>query len=197
MSARATERPIIFSAPMVRALLAGQKTQTRRVLKKQPPRELPFLGLYAPHLTAVWGLEGATLEDPDFATPLPYATGDTLWLRESWQCGMSNDGPQISYRATPDYFPIDAWNGPNEGAGPSFNYDLCPGANFSHWLGDVIEKDGPWRSPLHMPRWAARIALKVTQVRVQRLNHISQYDANAEGVASLTAFQDIVSRALW
>ena len=178
------DRPIIFSAPMVRALLDGRKTQTRRVLGNSGPgrgRSNIF--------SAQIGWSDSYVLDPGNANwrerDTPYAPGDRLWVREAWQTGTSDDGPQISYRATPDYFEIDAWDGEDFGVGPSFNEGRCPGATFSHWLPDVLADDGPWRSPIHMPRWASRLTLTITDVRVQRLQEISAEDVTAEGIEPL------------
>jgi len=192
-----TDLPIIFSAPMIRALLEGRKTQTRRVLK------LPTKGIYERKDMGGWtptingGGGSFTIARDGSRVPAretigiwhqttgrcldaPWQTGDRLWVRETHQFGSSCDGPQMTFRATPDYFSIDAWDGPDEGAGPSFNYDKCRGADFSHWLSDVLSSDGPWRSPLHMPRWASRLTLIVLDVRVQRLHEITHADADAE-----------------
>lgn len=153
-------KPILFSGPMVRALLDGRKTQTRRMLKPQPV------------------LRGATWHQQRWHG---FAVGDRLWVRESWQGINTEDGPQLSYRATPDYFPIDAWDGPDEGVGPSFNYDKCPCTDFSVWGSDLLSNDKPWRPGIHMPRWASRLTLEVTRVKVQRVQDISEQDAIAEG----------------
>lgn len=108
--------------------------------------------------------------------------GDRLYVREAFQTGMSEDGPQIAYAATPDFCAIDAWDGPDEGDGPSFNYDRCPKVNFSHWLGDVLNSNGPWRPSIHMPRWASRLTLLVDDVRIEPLQRIAEGDAKAEGL---------------
>lgn len=192
-----TDRPILFSAPMVRALLDGRKTQTRRVLKPQPsPCDHSAFGPAAesdfkPSIDAD-GVHcgfcgnGVQIDDRRVsgvrAIPVRFAVGDRLYVREAWQTGSGPNGPQISFRATPDFFDIDAWDGPDEGIAPSFNYDRCPCAHFHHWLPDVLYNDGPWRTPLHMPRWASRLTLPVTAVRVQRLQDIDEADAMAEGI---------------
>lgn len=147
---------ILFSAPMVRALLDGRKTQTRRLA----------------------------------SSPLAKRKkGDRLWVRETWQAGMGCDGPQITYRATPDYFDLPYWDGPDYGAGPSFNYDHCPGSDFSENLADVISGDGPWRPSIFMPRWASRILLEIVDVRFQRLCEITREDAISEGLKLHKTYQ--------
>lgn len=169
------ERPILFSGAMVRAILAGEKTQTRRVVKPQPARVVEVGGAY--------------FSDDHSSARIhcPYGQpGDRLWVRETWQTGMGADGPQITYKATPDYFPIDAWDGPDEGIGPSFNYDKCPGATWHTNLSDLIAgAEGNWRPSIFMPRWASRITLEITGVRVERLQNISEADARAEGAKSM------------
>lgn len=155
-----TDRPIIFSGAMVRAWLAGRKGQTRRILKPQPQCARPTL----------------------VTRGIRFAEGDRLWVRETWQTGMTDDGPRIAFRADGHRADIDAWTGPDEGAGPSFNYDACPGARWHDWLPDVERNDGPWRSPIHMPRWASRLTLLVSAVRVERLQDITEADAIAEGI---------------
>lgn len=143
-----TDRPIIFSAPMVRALLDGRKTQTRRVLKPQPVWDNGALGIedakgrwiFASNTENGFG-EGL----PRSAFRMPYTSGDRLYVREAHKlidqhCDYRADWPE----ATQHLF--------------------------------------RWRPSIHMPRWASRLTLIVTDVRVQRLQEISGEDCIAEGV---------------
>jgi len=142
------ERPIIFSAPMVRAILDGRKSQTRRLLKPQLPTGHKLVGIYAPNLTAVFnpaGREHRGDPDQDIAVPLRFMPKDLLWVRETWANSTNDRGP--IYRAD----------------------------------GESIIR---WKSPIHMPRRLSRITLRVTNVRVQRVQEISGEDAVAEGMAS-------------
>ncbi|MEO0034250.1 MAG: hypothetical protein RLZZ501_273 [Pseudomonadota bacterium] len=161
-----TDRPIIFSAPMVRALLREAeapgtgKTQTRRVLRDQPIAH-PSLGL--PWLAT----RRITFRDEAEARRLlpeiaPYLPGDRLWVRENWWEVTAADGPQAvegghSRGRTGAFFRADH---------PDF--PPCP-----HY------RDRP---SIHMPRWASRITLLVEAVRVERLQDISEADAIAEGI---------------
>jgi hypothetical protein len=152
-----TDRPIIFSAPMVRALLDGRKTQTRRVLKPQPGA-----GQSAhPYRTAMidWQIrEGVVVVS---SHKLPYAIGDRLWVREAWRTSADRDAikPRDLSHDTPLLF---------EGDDPDRTNSL------GLW--------GRLRPSIHMPRWASRLTLTVTDVRVQRLQEISRDDAIAEGL---------------
>lgn len=158
------ERPILFSAPMVRAILAGSKTQTRRIVKPQPPSSTVSVNLYhhpdpRPHF---WAADGGALLD--WAQPCPYgAPGERLWVRETWQhanhpFGPYQDGAPVFYRA--DYH--DDPHGPDGELSPQGKYR-------------------EWRPSIHMPRTACRLELEITDVRVERLNEISEADARAEG----------------
>ena len=141
-----TDRPIIFSAPMVRALLDGRKTQTRRVLNPQP------LGIARAERIAPrsWRIfPGSDRCSVEFKAP-SYAPGDRLYVREAF-C------PRLGYPA-----PI---------AKPHYRAD-----------DDRPEWRGLWKPSIHMPRWASRLTLTVTEVRVQRLQEISAADSIAEGV---------------
>jgi hypothetical protein len=161
-----TERGILFSAPMVRALLAGTKTQTRRV--GRPKRSI----------------EPMTDECP-FGMP-----GDRLWVREAFRF-------------------LDCFNRDS----PSKVGDLCVDAGYNKpWAPTHYEADGAranWmtvgtlpgkptagklRPGIHMPRWASRITLEVTEVRVERLQDISQADALAEGAPPSHPSIDRISR---
>lgn len=162
-----TERPILFNGAMVRALLDGTKTQTRRVIKKapggdgwKPMRELVDGGIK-------WQA-GATWE-PDIPLLCPYGVpGDQLWVRETWaleytaaslkRCRMRACPPT---QMTPS--DLDDW-------GLRCLYDADEST------------EGPWRPSIHMNRWASRITLEVTDVRVERVQDISESDAEAEGV---------------
>lgn len=168
------ERPILFSAPMVRAILAGTKTQTRRVVKPQPFRD-PSTHGYQWHGGAA--LLRAEYGDRYVHTDLepmrraaerccPYGQpGDRLWIRETF--GVQADctiGYQkfTSLKLTP-----------SAKERPKIHYRSDN--NERAW----VEK---WRPSIHMHRWASRITLEVTDVRVERLQDISEADAVAEGV---------------
>ena len=142
------ERPILFSGPMVRAILNGSKSQTRRALRPQPSSVIERLFIWKDNATA----------DDELVKLCPYGRpGDRLWVRESHWFFKDEHDPVTGY------FP--------------------PKPDVS----DVIYRaDGEvpgkfWRPSIHMPRWACRIVLEVTEVRVQRLQDISEADAVAEG----------------
>jgi hypothetical protein len=156
------ERPILFSGAMVRAILAGEKTQTRRVVKPQPcgsEEEMWSPHSYGPvHLVRDgefvmrngepveigWG---ASNRDGDSAFVCPYGKpGDRLWVRETFTVGEG-----YIYRAE--------WE------------ENCPN----------VSLQGLWNPPIFMPRAASRITLEITVVRVERLKSISEGDAKAEG----------------
>lgn len=176
------ERGILFSAPMVRALLAGTKTQTRRVLKEQPQRG---------------GWPWPPMTDTDRAAVLvhcPYgAPGDRLWVREAFRFPSSLD--KLSPTAIGDKA-LDA----------GYNAPWCPtlyeadGARTSTWSAHTPPTDtvpGRLRAGMHMPRWASRIALEVVSVRVERLHHISDADSIAEGAAGHPDGPWHAYRSLW
>jgi hypothetical protein len=155
------ERPIPFSAPMVRAILSGTKTQTRRALKVQPLGE-PYAGqasltksMSRPVFYAAWDQPAA---DGSTCCICPYGVpGDRLWVREAWRADGVFD--VLPPRDIPP------------GSGVEFEADR---------FGGVM--DGKLRPGMFMPRWASRIALEVTGVRVERLQDIGEADASAEGI---------------
>lgn len=162
------ERPILFSGPMVRAILSGQKTQTRRAVKPQPPAGYP-VALCDAHGICAWGEDGTENGDwwPDDAARCPYGQpGDRLWVRETWCPLRSSD-----YAAAPRSAPL-----PEDRAKVTIAYQ----ADHIDPRGDA----GPleWRSPLFLPRWASRLTLEIEAVRVERLQEISHDDAAAEGM---------------
>lgn len=170
-----TDRPILFSGEMVRAILEGRKTQTRRVLRIQPleiltPRDRTAREL--DRVTRKWGgcrtwfaltERGETIEgNRGCAFRCKYGeVGDRLWVRETWTFSNGGDDePEALYRADPIF----------DGMGP----------------GDFAWK---WSPSIHMPRWASRITLEVTDVRVERVQDISGADCYAEGVKTIPSDQ--------
>lgn len=168
-----TDRPIIFSAAMVQALLAGRKSQTRRVLKEQRHVARPaFVG-------GRWqwfGTSGAVLGD----VLLSYAPGDRLWVREAWAHYQTVNHVRHSDGRAFDQV-SDGLAG-YRADGHETIEDFCQhvrlmsGCDLEH----VVVNGDRWRSPIHMPRWASRLTLLVREVRVQRLQEISEDDARAE-----------------
>lgn len=167
------ERPILFSAPMVRAILHGRKTQTRRVVKPQPAhwRYLqPMWGTSPPPNPVEFGERWLWREvGPDYPDDArddrrcPYGVpGDRLWVRETWALV-----PRTAYARS---------EGVQQVLRPDDSHDAAVFA--ADW---ERSKPGRWRPSIHMPRWASRITLEITGVRVERLQDISEADARAEG----------------
>lgn len=155
-----TDRPILFSAPMVRALLAGTKTQTRRLSGMPTIEEMPGLGWHVHNKHG--GVMNVEAHDVGkvAAEMLPIQTGDRLWVREAWRIETT------AY----DCFP------PREI--PS-GQPILYGAD-ADW--SLNKSAGRSRPGMFMPRWASRLTLNVTEVRVERLQDISEADAIAEGL---------------
>jgi hypothetical protein len=188
------ERSIIFSSEMVRAILDGRKTQTRRVIKPQPNGFTDGIA---------WIYEDVEIANKDFTITViknkyikrlscPYEIGMKLWVREKWRIvGWAEGKPLLL-----EYFDgVKA-----EEPGDSSNYDeekycqyfidcsddceragLVPDENgYYSCLGNNIPTR--WRPSIHMPRWASRLTLEIINVRVERVQDISEEDAIAEGV---------------
>lgn len=145
------EKPILFNAEMVNAILSGRKTQTRRIISEKTLHlfdvaaiagECHPLGLCDQRSQSYY-LEFCPLGNP----------GDQLWVRETW----NKHGGLLTYRADHDW--IEEMR----------KATVCP---------------AKWVPSIHMPRWASRINLLITGVRVERLNDISEQDARAEGVSA-------------
>jgi hypothetical protein len=192
------ERPILFSGPMVRAVLDGSKTQTRRVVKPQPHHDVGSITVahYEPTVVNWRGEEepgsvifGAYSEDGSWGCKCPFgAPGDRLWVRES--------GVISKLRGTlekPGLFRHDVPTTPTIGdyrveetraPGASYNVAGCPRSS-------ALLSYGAKACPsIHMPRWASRITLEVTGVRVERLQDISEADAESEGIDFLRHVPD-------
>ncbi|EFN1987080.1 hypothetical protein HGL69_004454, partial [Escherichia coli] len=167
MDQKMKERGMIFNDEMVRAILGGNKTQTRRIVEEKFYGRAVAAELLAKHC--------------------PYGQpGDRIWVREAWAILGNEDGCSVDwndnlclgdeknaariYRASCEQKPGDygLWSIPDDA-------DWKP-----HTVNEKFE--GGWRPSIHMPRWASRILLEITNVRVERLNDISECDARDEGV---------------
>jgi hypothetical protein len=169
------ERPILFSAPMVRAILDGRKTVTRRAVKVQP--EVRMVDMIGPMLTFKNKRGGHWLypnAKQQIIADCPYGTpGERLWVRETF---MDLIGTGVEHRPTPDS-PLQRY---------AYAAD-CPAGSHA----DEARKDYglKWKPSIHMPRAACRILLEITDVRVERLQDISDEQAIAEGIEPFTDFQ--------
>lgn len=181
------ERPILFSAPMVRAILDGRKTQTRRIVKPQPDMTLKgepywnvgglrtsWIGRTEPH----WGNNPLMCKYG--------SVGDRLWVRETWARVNSECGPGFAYKADSEFIQPE-FDGKDFGAGPSFNYEKYPG-NYCMWYTDLVggadaSEGYRWTPSIHMPRWASRITLEIIGMRVERAHQITNADVLAEGIS--------------
>jgi hypothetical protein len=189
--------PILFSEAMVVALADGRKSQTRRLLKGMPPAPNPWARNpgdqkhEAPYFDAIRPGGDKTEKNPlgmtdqwcwwqiddRMCAPIilcPYGKpGDRLWVREAWalvpasayRCSIDDHGAPIPHRVSP-----------------------CGQWWAVYRAGWERSAPGRWRPSIHMPRWASRVTLEVTAIRVQRLQDITDEDAIAEGFTSAMAF---------
>lgn len=187
------ERPILFTGEMVRAILDGRKTQTRRVLKSQPgaipegyaprvyypARDRHMAMMHMDRACAQWERPGEYDGENVLGTACgftcPYGQpGDRLWVRETWSprvvhtcydMGCDCDNVWVDYAAG--------------GEGKHFSGGDIPDG----WYMPQAALKGRTVPSLHMPRWASRITLEIIGVRVERLNDCSAKDAIAEGIS--------------
>lgn len=174
------ERPVIFNSEMVRAILDGRKTQTRRVMAVQP--ESNQFGLLritdstkrsdiGKYHWAESNATGTHQRSALFSCPFGQV-GDRLWVREAYQGPLFNFDQMETYLEDTSKFER-----------PEFcEYRADGGKTPEYYDADDNLRYG-WKPSIHMPRWASRITLEITGVRVERLNDISEEDAKAEGVA--------------
>lgn len=179
---------MIFNGEMVRAILDGSKTQTRRIMKVQPSD-----GFYPTHngydldLNAHWYTPGVVdkngylqpakkdvfgVADENEGYTCPFgAVGDRIWVREAFQGPLVSEELLEEYRAYPEKFENPEYCEYAADGGPRPEY--CD-------LDDNLRHG--WRPSIHMPRWASRITLEITGVRVERLRDLSEDDAKSEGI---------------
>lgn len=172
-----SERPILFSAPMVRAILDGHKTQTRRVVKVGDTIEERDDGTRWPYFTT-WthGDDGSPWASCPYGEP-----GDRLWVRETWRyADWTEDGqPWIRYAADDARRLCERVSSEWAARVADIWAELSSAENVAV---DGRAADRKWRPSIFLPRWASRITLAVTAVRVERLQEISELDALDEGV---------------
>lgn len=199
------ERGILHAAPMVRALLAGTKKQTRRLMTPQPDRWhtiQPMWGVSpdghpfgTPYLWREVGPDYPDSEDDDRRCPYG-VPGDRLWVRETWYCddytAPSFERARVGYVGTAlsDEDIVKQWRKALDYRADHDcrNYEAgCPCSN--------EDGRGSWRPSLFMPRWAARLTLEITDVRVQRLHDLTEADAWAEGIAEVDGMLDAAAIA--
>jgi len=150
------ERPILFSGPMVRAIIAGRKTQTRRIVKPQPENIHKITVRPDDVLVERWPKQERSFSNFGRCESLKHkygSPGERLWVRETF----------CEYPANYPIYKADYGDG-----------KLSP-------ISDGI--GGPWKPSIFMPRWASRITLEITDVRVERLQDISINDCEAEGLS--------------
>ncbi|HDZ9350979.1 hypothetical protein [Klebsiella pneumoniae] len=164
-----TERGMIFNGEMVRALLSGRKTQTRRPIKWKQTR---FTEIGEREDGSKWPWSEDAEHACDFWHPCPFgAVGDRIWVRETFQ------GPLFDYDLMDSYC-----KDPTPFEKPEFCVYKADGVPAPEFYDADDELHCCWRPSIHMPRWASRILLEITDVRVERLNAISEEDARAEGI---------------
>lgn len=183
------ERGMIFNGDMVRALLDGRKTQTRRPIKWRQTRATEIAERDD---GSKWPWSEDAEHACDYWPPCPFgAVGDRIWVRETWSQLGNEDGCAIDwndnlvkgggveaariYRASCEQKPG--------------NYGLWSIPDDAPWKPHTsgMEFEGAWCPSIHMPRWASRILLEITAVRVERLQNISERDALREGLFQLPA----------
>ncbi len=181
---------MIFNAEMVRAILDGRKTQTRRIMKPQPANDIA-LSTFPNAEACGWISSLAHKFGSTTAHFCPFGKpGDRIWVRETFQGPLVSEDLFEEYRAYPEKFekPQYCEYAANGGATPEY----CD-------LDDNLRHG--WRPSIHMPRWASRISLEITGVRVERLNQISDAESSEEGCSiadmeSGESLSDVFAR-LW
>lgn len=206
MGASVRTRPVLFSAPMIRAILAGSKSQTRRVVTARNSTVLGYPAKkYWPHLlfedavpkeksTLMMAICGVDKAPSDVHLSVPYQgpddpqeenIDDLPWyrVRSVWEVGdllWVREAFVIGYDADDRGLIMEDENG--EELPEKVFYRATEGDDFG-WLDDDGSLTGkvPWKPSIHMPRWASRLTLRIIDVKVERLHEISEADARAEG----------------
>lgn len=165
------EKPILFNTAMVQAILEGRKTSTRRIIKGNIPNDAEWgFTFFTPKRNVSFrGTFGGQYGEK-FYKP-PYWIGDILYVRETWANTWTPDGEEgFVYRA--------------DGKPPEFPY----------WGNEKQCKDEVWIPSIHMPKIAARIFLKVTDIKAQRLQDITENESRAEGIIEKASYDEYTQK---
>lgn len=193
-------RPIIFSAPMVNAIIAGRKTQTRRIINRVgniglvtefKRTDTPGYDYCFRDKVQLWH----DLRHDDLLERCPYgAPGDRLYVRETCRARELDDGLDgVQYRADKSFVPIENSREAAERWDALYHYGhkegedghlICAGS-----ISDVGKCYGRWVPSIHAPKWTSRITLEITDVRVEQVQEISQRDMIAEGIRLSNAYE--------
>lgn len=188
------ERGMIFNGEMVRAILGGQKTQTRRIVNWRGLSEglnLNFSGLRVCEYPKGWVIESEIRSSTEWRcqpTPCPFgAVGNRIWVRETFQGPLFDFEQMEAYQEDSSKFKK-----------PEFCVYKADGKPAPEFFDADENLHCCWRPSIHMPRWASRLTLEITDVRVERLNDISEEDARSEGISGSSA-RDVKEAytALW
>ena len=198
------ERPILFNSDMVNAILEGRKTQTRRANNLQVVNERPDdFELFDLSVQTIESLDFFNMTQAFFIDSnkiqvhpvCPYGkVGDQLWVRETltgemyasrtWSLEYVADGAEVEVEPPEDYMPPRNATETHQETG-----DNITTGGFSYWTCRV--------NSIFMPRWASRIQLEITDIRVERLNDISEDDCEAEGLKKLQGGIKTAFKMLW
>lgn len=188
------ERGMIFNGEMVRAILGGQKTQTRRIVNWRGLSEglnLNFSGLRVCEYPKGWVIESEIRSSTEWRcqpTPCPFGTvGNRIWVRETFQGPLFDFEQMEAYQEDSSKFKK-----------PEFCVYKADGKPAPEFFDADDNLHCGWRPSIHMPRWASRILLEITDVRVEQLNDISEEDARSEGISGSSARDvKVAYAALW
>jgi hypothetical protein len=171
------ERPIVFSSPMIQAILAGRKTMTRRVMKSQPPANISSASCWA---DGMWRIDHEPVPN---MLPDGQQLGNTVGIRVRCPCGRVGDRLWVR----------ESWH-------PVAELSYCTGPEHIRFAASVGEAEWAttrWKPSIHMPRWASRITLEITGIKVERLQEIDEVDACLEGVLACEGSRVASFAGLW
>ena len=174
------EIPILFSGPMVRAILAGTKTQTRRIVSERAAERMG-LALFGATERLFPGLPREPIVVPPGVAR--WALGDRLWVRERFALSLRDPSDVENARPREKHWWDDVVYAADNSRVSWSRHTLDDNCNITR--SEPIAP--PWRPSIHMPRWASRVTLEVAGVRVERLQWITESDAKAEGATQFPA----------